>query len=80
MLNQNVEIVLDDGSIIFVDFNIKDVDRFTQDVMIEAIRNDCQESLHIEDLDHVMPNIYDRIDEYLRSTNQKTRFSYRGIF
>ncbi len=80
MLNQNVEIVLDDGNVVYIDFTVCDVGRFSQDVTIVAVRNDNQETLHIEDLDHVMINICDRIDEYLKSTNQQTKFSYKGIF
>ncbi len=80
MLNQNVEIVLDDGNIIYVDFTVKDVDTFSQDVSLDSIRSDDGHILHIEDIEHVLFNVFERIDEYLKSTNQKTRISYKGVF
>ena len=80
MLNQNVEIVLDDGNVVYVDFTITDVDRFTQDVSIDAVYTGENNQLHLEDLEHVLPTIFERVDEYLKSTNQKYSVSYSGVF
>ena len=67
MRHTNIEIILDHGETVFVDFTLTDIDKFQQGVTITGITRGDGTVVRLTDVQQILPSIYERIDEYLRS-------------
>lgn len=69
----NLEVVLDNGTVIYVDFTAVDKGKFLQEIDIKEIRTEKGNIVHLLDVPHISTTLMEQVDEYLAKQERQAR-------